>query len=152
LDQRRKAVTEKAGTLKRELSGPWSVTELYSMDINNIFDSFGYPSFSYQVPVMPVQKTNELNPYRQTTSNAVRVTLQTLEKHWDIYCEAVMKWWVKAFAEEATVTGENVNKLLQELENRKKEIEFQAIQVNCQKNTIRGIRSRAESIRHQLQD
>lgn len=151
LEQRRNVITQGLETLKKEYPGVWAESSLYSIDQDNVFNMIGFPSFTYQKPVMPAQKTAVPALYRQTAVNAVQTSLRTLEKHWGIYCEAVKKWWMKAFADDTAVFSENIEKLLQEIENRKKEREFQLIQVNCQKNNIRGIRSRAESIRLRIQ-
>ncbi len=150
LDQRRSTVTERLAEMKSDFSIPGSQTTLFSIEQDSVFNSFGYPSFTYQAPVVPVQKTAVLAPYRQTTANAVQATLRTLEKHWAIYCEAVIKWWIKAFTSQATADGEDMDKLLQAIENRKREREFQLIQMNCQRNNLRSIRSRAESIRNRI--
>lgn len=129
----------------------WRTTRVFTVNHDSVFDSFGYPSFMYQVPVVPEQRNSGLNNYRQRAANAIHITLQTLENHWLIYCDAAIKWWVQAFTDEATAVQENVAKVTLELENRKKEREFQAIQINCQRNNIRGIRSRVETIRHRIQ-
>lgn len=146
--QRRALVQDR---LKEMNTAEWKTTQLFTVDPGNVLDSFGYPSFMYQVPVVPQQKNCDLGIYRQKAANAVHVSLQTLEMHWGIYCDTAAKWWVRAFTEEATAMQENLARASVELEDRKKEREFQAIQINCQKNNIRTIRSRVETIRHRIQ-
>jgi hypothetical protein len=151
LEQRRNAVAGGLETLKREYPVAWKESSLFSIDQDGVFNTFGYPSFAYQTPVMPAQKTAVPAMYRPTALHSVQVSLQTLEKHWNIYCDSAKKWWMKAFTDDAAVFSENMDKLLSEIENKKKEREFQQIQMNCQRNNIRAIRSRAESIRLRIQ-
>jgi len=147
LEQRRKAVANKLKTLKREYPGTSAESSLYSIDQDDVFNSFGFPSFSYQMPVMPPQKTAVPANYRPTALNSVKVSLQTLEKHWGIYCDTVVKWWTKTFINDAEASSKDIDKIFQEIENRKKDREFQQIQIDGQRKNIRDIRSRVESIR-----